>query len=132
MRPHVRIYPEIPDGPITEIWHAEKWHKEMDLRLLSPMYADGARHYYVLEFARLKNGDFVVPARWLTHKGHVKADVFQVKKHPDGTMSIDAGQTARIDASELWNTYPELVDQGLVPVCHDSKPVRPHSCHIFH
>lgn len=121
MRPHIRVYPEIPDGPVTEIWHAEKWHKEMDLRLLSPMYADGSRHYYVLEFARLKNGDFVIPARWLTHKGRVKADVFQVEKFPDGTVSINTSQTARIDASELWNTYPELVDHGLVPVCRDGK-----------
>lgn len=96
----------------------------MDLRLLSPMYADGSRHYYVLEFARLKNGDFVVPARWLTYKGHVKADVFQVKRFPDSTVSIDAGQTVRIDASELWNTYPELVDHGLVPVCRDGRSIQ--------
>ncbi|KAF9644917.1 hypothetical protein BDM02DRAFT_3157045 [Thelephora ganbajun] len=93
VRPHIHIYPEIPD--------------------------DGPRHYYVLEFARLKNGDFVVPARWLTHKGHVKADVFQVKESPDGTVSIDTDQTMQIDASDLQSTYPELVDQGLVPVCHD-------------
>lgn len=83
------------------------------------MYADGARHYYVLEFAHLKNGDFVVPARWLTYRGAVKADVFQVKRFPDGTVSIDMGQTAQIDASELRDTYLELVDQGLVPMCHD-------------
>ncbi|KAF9783812.1 hypothetical protein BJ322DRAFT_1021595 [Thelephora terrestris] len=113
--PHIRIYPETPDGPITEIWHAEKWRKEMDLGLLSPMYADGARHYYVLEFACLKNGDFVVPAWWLTYKGRVKADVFQVKKFPDGTVSIDGSQTAQIDACEFQDTYPELMDQGLVP-----------------
>jgi hypothetical protein len=85
------------------------------------MYADGARHYYVLEFARLKNGDFVVPARWLTYKGHVKADVFQVKRFPDHTVSIEAGQTVRIDASELQSTYPELVNEGSVPVCRDGK-----------
>lgn len=91
----------------------------MDLQLLSPMYADGARHYYVLEFARLKNGDFVVPARWLTYKGQVKADIFQVQRFPDGTVSIDMDQTEQIDASELGDTYPELIDQGLVPVCCD-------------
>jgi len=104
----------------------------MDLRLLSPMYADGAHHYYVLEFACLKNGEFVVPARWLTHKGCVKADVFQVRKFPDGTTSIDMSRTARIDVSELQDTYPELVDQGLVPACHDGKLVEPHLYHFVH
>lgn len=95
----------------------------MDLRLLSPMYADGARHFYVLEFARLRNGDFIVPARWLTYKGDVKADVFQVQRFSDGTVSINTDQTVQINASELEMTYPELVDQGLVPICHDGKPV---------
>lgn len=93
----------------------------MDLRLLSPMYADGARHYYVLEFARLKNGDFVVPARWLTYKGHVKVDIFPVKKFLDGTVSIDTDQITQIDASNLQDTYPELMDKGLAPVCRDGK-----------
>ena len=102
----------------------------MDLRLLSPMYADGARHYYVLEFARLKNGNYVVPARWLTYKGCVKADIFQVKKFPDGTVSIDMDQTTRIDVTELQDTYLELIDQGLVPVCCDGK-FQPLSFH-FH
>jgi hypothetical protein len=92
------------------------------------MYADGARHYYVLEFARLKNGNFVIPVRWLTYKGRVKADVFRVKKFSDGTVSINMDQTSQIDASELQNTYPELVDQGLVPVCRDGKPVQLFSC----
>ena len=132
MRPHIRIYPEIPDGPITEIWHAEKWHKEMDLQLLSPMYADGEHHYYVLEFARLKNGDFVVPARWLTYKGHVKADVFQVKRFPDGTVSIESNQTTQIDASDLQDTYPELVDLGLVPVCYDGKNFQQLLCQFIY
>ena len=91
----------------------------MDLRLLSPMYADGECHYYVLEFARLKSRDFVVPARWLTYRGHVKADVFQVKRLQDGTVFIDVSQTAQIDASELQDMYPELLAQGLIPACHD-------------
>ena len=130
MQPHIRVYPEIPDGPITEIWHAEKWRKEMDLQLLSPMYADGAHHYYVLEFARLKSSDLVVPAWWLTHKGCVKADVFQVEKFPDGTVSIGVDQTVQIDASDLQDTYHELVEKGLVPTCCDGKLVQLLSYHV--
>jgi len=56
------------------------------------MYVDGDRHFYVLEFARLGNGNLVVPVRWLTQKGKVKADAFEVKYLPGGTASINTSK----------------------------------------
>lgn len=85
------------------------------------MYANGGRHFYVLEFARLNNGNFVVPARWLTYKGRVKADAFEVKWLPDGTVSVNMDETILIDASDLKDTYPDLVAKGAVPECGDGK-----------
>jgi len=85
------------------------------------MYADGDRHFYVLEFARLRNGNLVVPVRWLTQKGQVKADAFEVKNLPGGTVSINTGGTIRINTSDLKDTYPDLVAEGAVPKCSDGK-----------
>jgi len=85
------------------------------------MYASGDRHFYVLEFARLRNGSLVVPARWLTYKGQVKADAFEVERLPDGTASITTDKTILIDASDLKDTYPDLVAEGVVPKCRDGK-----------
>lgn len=93
----------------------------MDLWLLTPMYADGDRHFYVLEFARLRDGKLVVPARWLTHKGQVKADAFEVKCLSDGTVSIAADKTVLINASDLKDTYLDLVAEGVVPKCSDGE-----------
>jgi len=85
------------------------------------MYADGDHHFYVLEYARLRDGNLVVPVRWLTQKGQVKADAFEVRYLPGGTVSINTSETIRIDASDLKDTYPDLVAEGAVPNCSDGK-----------
>ena len=92
----------------------------MDLQLLSPMYASGDQYFYVLEFTWLRNGNFIVPAQWLTYKGQVKADVFEVKWLPDGTASITTDETILIDTSDLRDTYLDLIAEGVVPKCGDS------------
>jgi hypothetical protein len=68
-----------PDGIISEVYHAQKWRKDVDRHTLSPMYDGGNRHYYIDELARLKNGDFIIPVRWLEdNDGKVFADAYPV------------------------------------------------------
>ncbi|KAJ7580890.1 hypothetical protein C8J56DRAFT_896239 [Mycena floridula] len=98
VRQHIHVYPEIPeDGIISEIWHAEKWCKHMDLTLLSPMCDDGAsQHFYVNELAMLSAPvlliprrvvtSFVIPIRWVMYRGKVHADAFLVYLNPQNTI----------------------------------------------
>lgn len=52
----------------------------MDPHLLSPMYDAGDCHYYIDEVARLKNGSFVIPVRWLEDEGgNVCSDAYAVQ-----------------------------------------------------
>ncbi|KAJ7849685.1 hypothetical protein B0H14DRAFT_3085998 [Mycena olivaceomarginata] len=68
VREFIQVYPKITDH-ISEFKQADKWTKEVELNDLSPMWADwkkaGHKHFYVKELAQLKNGDFVIPIRWV-------------------------------------------------------------------
>jgi hypothetical protein len=79
VRPHLHLYPEIPDGPITEVWHAEKWRKTFDSAILAPMYDnEHGRHYYINELARTRNDNYMIPIRWVNRQGKMHADAFTV------------------------------------------------------
>ncbi|KAJ7159995.1 hypothetical protein C8R43DRAFT_1177588 [Mycena crocata] len=112
----IHVYPEIPeDGVIREIWHAQKWRKNMDLDVLSPMYDAGTSHYYVNEVARLKNGEFIVPVRWVKFQGKVLCDAFSVKFNAENEATINDDETSLVRASDLDTNYVDLQAQGEVP-----------------
>ncbi|KAJ6548493.1 hypothetical protein B0H19DRAFT_1265321 [Mycena capillaripes] len=116
VRAQMHVYPEIPDdGVVREIWHALKWRKNMDLDVLSPMYDAGTAHYYVNELTRLKNGDFVVPVRWLMYRGKVHADAFVVLVNETGHATIDDSKTIIITAADFSENYLDLEDKKLIP-----------------
>ncbi|KAJ7677630.1 hypothetical protein B0H17DRAFT_1161361 [Mycena rosella] len=108
-RKHIHIYPEIPeDGVIREIWHAQKWRKDLDLMNLHA-------HFYVNELARLSSGDFVIPIRWLTFRGRVWADTFTVKIDTSGVATVIDTHTTLISSADLVANYLGLEDEGSIP-----------------
>ncbi|KAJ6607222.1 hypothetical protein B0H10DRAFT_1701137, partial [Mycena sp. CBHHK59/15] len=58
--PHMHFYPEETDGPISEVFQAERW-TEYAPEQLTPMFAKGQRHFWINEVAQLEDGTFVVP-----------------------------------------------------------------------
>ncbi|KAJ6611416.1 hypothetical protein B0H10DRAFT_1953083 [Mycena sp. CBHHK59/15] len=105
----IHLYPEISeDGIIRKIWHAQKWRKNMNLDILSPMYDARATHYYVNEVSLLKTRNFVVPIRWVLFRGRVYADAFSIIFNDENEATIIDDKTILICANDLVQNYFDL------------------------
>ncbi|KAJ7322806.1 hypothetical protein DFH08DRAFT_917082 [Mycena albidolilacea] len=91
VREFMQVYPEITDQ-ISEMNQADKWTKEVDLDDLSPMWADwkmaAHKHYYIKELAQLKNGEFVIPMRWVIFNKEEYTKVYKVIHYPEVTQNM--------------------------------------------
>ncbi|KAF8148420.1 hypothetical protein B0H34DRAFT_778280 [Crassisporium funariophilum] len=117
VRPHIKRYPMIPPGGVvSEVWHAAKWRGEIDRHCLSPMFDDGIRHYFIDELAQLRNGNLVIPLRWLEDvDGEIVADAWLVELGEDGQATIIDTTTVMIHADDLVGNYLDLVRENLLP-----------------
>ncbi|KAK7461423.1 hypothetical protein VKT23_008601 [Stygiomarasmius scandens] len=60
----MNFYPEETDGPISEVWQAERW-KEFDPSDLTPMYSSNGKQFYVDEVAMLEDSRVAIPRMWI-------------------------------------------------------------------
>ncbi|KAJ7768070.1 hypothetical protein DFH07DRAFT_954636 [Mycena maculata] len=51
--PHMHFYPEETDGPVSEVFQAERW--------MESMFTKGQRCFWMNKVAQLEDGTFVVP-----------------------------------------------------------------------
>ncbi|KAJ6589471.1 hypothetical protein B0H19DRAFT_892628, partial [Mycena capillaripes] len=116
----LHFYPEIPDGPISEAWHAQKWRREVDRDTLTPMIVKGHCHFYVNELARQHDGSFVIPLCWVIFKGRMHADAIQVTVDGDGTAHVDDSKEILTSAADLLDNYHDLEFKKLLPTAWDA------------
>ncbi|KAJ7795671.1 hypothetical protein B0H14DRAFT_3114648 [Mycena olivaceomarginata] len=102
------------DGVIREVWHAQKWRKDMDLDILSPMYDSGVSHYYVNEVSRLSNGNLVIPIRWIKFVDYFD-DLQSMITAYQGEATIVDTETILIRAKDLTENYYDLEHSGSIP-----------------
>ncbi|KAG7093258.1 hypothetical protein E1B28_006941 [Marasmius oreades] len=120
LNPHIRknihVYPEIStDGVVTEVWHAEKWRKEMDVDLLSPMYDSGLKYYYVHKLSCMKTGDFVILMRWIMVNGRVCADSYRVTFDEQKMACVVDSEAIQICTDDLEANFLDLLDEKNIP-----------------
>ncbi|KAG8867809.1 hypothetical protein FRB98_003951, partial [Tulasnella sp. 332] len=123
--PSIHWYPEEPDGPISEAWHADRWRKEVPNELLSPMYTQNGKHFYVNELACDVSQRMYIPLKWITRKGMLTADAYQVVK-TDAGYRVIAGETVQIVASSLRFNLLDIISHSHKPLVFstESHPFR--------
>jgi hypothetical protein len=138
-REHLHFYPEIPDGTASEVWHFEKWRRDMPRHALSPMFDQNGKHYYIDEVARMQNGEYVIPLRWVMSKKVLHADAYLVvidsqvcqyymkgllNTHwihillclsTQGLARIDDSKEIFISSEHLCDNFLDLEDKGDLP-----------------
>ncbi|THU88819.1 hypothetical protein K435DRAFT_729596 [Dendrothele bispora CBS 962.96] len=106
--PHMNFYPEETDGPISEVWQAERW-KEFDPSDLTPMYSKNGKQFYIDEVAMLQDGRVAIPRIWIKRRGTLHADCNMVEIAPDGTWSVRT-EIESIQADQFESNYLEIVE----------------------
>ncbi|THU86067.1 hypothetical protein K435DRAFT_684434 [Dendrothele bispora CBS 962.96] len=105
---HMNFYPEETDGPISEVWQAERW-KEFDPSDLTPMYSSNGKQFYVDEVAMLDDGRVAIPRIWIKRQGTLHADCNLVDIAPDGMWSFSV-ELKSVRADQFESNYLEIVD----------------------
>ncbi|KAJ6514774.1 hypothetical protein DFH09DRAFT_1251422 [Mycena vulgaris] len=114
-RANLHFYPEIPDGPISESWHGQKWRRGIDRDALTPMIVHCGRHFYVNELARCRDGKLVIPLCWVIFKGAMHADAFAVHVDDQGHATVDNAKEIFIPAADLEANYFDLEHMKVLP-----------------
>ncbi|KAG9089456.1 hypothetical protein FS749_001316 [Ceratobasidium sp. UAMH 11750] len=113
--PHINPYPEDSGNYLSESWQAKKWRDYVPLDQLTPMYAQGGKLYYVNELARLHDGDFVIPKRWIIRDNMLTADCWPVHwistpGDEDNTGFCVGEEIIHVPSTAFASNYYDLVD----------------------
>ncbi|KII84492.1 hypothetical protein PLICRDRAFT_179320 [Plicaturopsis crispa FD-325 SS-3] len=103
---HLHFYPEETDGPVSEVWQAQRW-KDFKPSERTPMYAKGLKHFYIDEVARLQSGELVIPRSWIIRGGRLCADCTNVVLRETGWICGQAMQS--VPADDFLDNYFDVV-----------------------
>lgn len=110
MRKYLRFFPEDAHGIVKEAYHGQRWLKEIDEDLATPMIRQYDQDFYVLEPAALKTGNFCIPTRFFTRLGQgLFAQAWRLESHHNSLgWIVHKDQIIIVAISELTASFPYL------------------------
>ncbi|KAJ3846590.1 hypothetical protein EV368DRAFT_88779 [Lentinula lateritia] len=120
IRPHIRHYPEDSGQHVEHAWQADAW-RTLDPDLSSPMVRVGGQDFFIHELAKLDDGTYVIPFRWLTRSqglpGGPEQQFFGLAWSVEicSTFTgrgfvVHQHQTIQFPVSRLLSSFPYLVE----------------------
>lgn len=132
----MHLYPEAT-GPVSEFFHSSQMlaMDDISLDLGQLMWAEWEkaphRHFYIKEIARLSDGRFVIPLKWITVSGiesfdglpltydrtvsHTKLERHNMAAHileQSDVFCIEPDRSIRAPAADLRDNFLDLRAQG--------------------
>ncbi|THU78514.1 hypothetical protein K435DRAFT_876543 [Dendrothele bispora CBS 962.96] len=106
--PHINFYPEETDGPISDVWQADRW-REFDPSDLTPMYSINGKQFYINEVAMLRDNWLVIPLLWVKRHGELHADCQIIDIAQDRSWVLNTAIES-IPACEFDANYLEIIE----------------------
>ncbi|KAJ4467657.1 hypothetical protein C8J55DRAFT_394516, partial [Lentinula edodes] len=113
VRAHLNFLPEDAGKSLGEAYQAERWLKEQDPKLLTPVHLAAGQDFFTFEPALLADGKTVcMPSRWFRRHGKVFAKAWAmtvVELENDGLgWAVQTHQEIEIAESDLLLSFPRL------------------------
>ncbi|KAJ7048322.1 hypothetical protein C8F01DRAFT_1005416 [Mycena amicta] len=109
VRKHLHFLPEDSGNRLSEAWQADRWRRELDPDLATPMIRLGGQDFYVHEPAILRNGDVCMPIRWFERSGNIYADAWRLQQTVDRGWIVDATRTYKILSTDFSVAFPTFI-----------------------
>ncbi|KAJ3875201.1 hypothetical protein F5051DRAFT_462159 [Lentinula edodes] len=113
VRAHLNFLPEDAGKSLSEAYQADRWLKEQDPKLLTPVHLAAGQDFFTLEPALLADGKTVcMPSRWFRRHGKVfaKAWAMTVVELENDRLgwAVQTHQEIEISESDLLLSFPRL------------------------
>ncbi len=109
VHPNLRFLPEDAGSHLSEAWQGDRWLRELDPDLATPMVRVKEQDFYVLEPTQLVDGRVCMPFRWFTRGSDTFAFAWMMVPSDDRTGWVIAKDCpVEIDVHELLTPYPKL------------------------